>query len=61
MNKQKEMWKVLMLSSPPVTAYILMGQKVAADSNAYELYDKLHRGIYILKDSKGKTKKVIKK
>ena len=45
MNKQKEMWKALMLSSPPVTAYILMGQKVAADSNAYELYDKLHKGI----------------
>ena len=61
MNKQKEMWTALMLSSPPVTAYILMGQKVAADSNAYELYDKLHKGIYILKDSKGKTKKVIKK
>ena len=38
-----------------------MGQKEAADSNAYELYDKLHKGIYILKDSKGKTKKVIKK
>lgn len=38
-----------------------MGQKVAADSNAYKLYDKLHKGIYILKDSKGKTKKVIKK
>lgn len=62
MNKQKEMWKALMLSSPPpVTAYILMGQKVGADSNAYKLYDKLHKGIYILKDSKGKTKKVIKK
>lgn len=61
MNKQKEMWKALMLSSPPVTAYTLMGQKVAADSNAYKLYDKLHKGIYILKDSKGKTKKVIKK
>ena len=61
MNNQTEMWKALMLSSPTVTAYILMGQKVAADSNAYELYDKLHKGIYILKDSKGKTKKVIKK
>ena len=60
MNKQKEMWKALMLSSPPVTAYFLMGQKVGADSNAYKLYDKLHKGIYILKDSKGKTKKVIK-
>ena len=49
------------LIPPPVTAYILMGQKVGADSNAYKLYDKLHKGIYILKDSKGKTKKVIKK
>ena len=62
LNKQKEMGKALMPSSPPpVTAYTLMGQKVAADSNAYNLYDKLHKGIYILKDSKGKTKKVIKK
>ena len=61
MNKQKEMWKALMLSSPPVTAYILIGQKVAAYSNAYKLYYKLQKRKYILKDRKGKTKKVIKK
>ena len=48
-------------SQLPITAYTLMGQKVDADSDAYKLYDKLHKGIYILKDSKGKTKKVIKK
>lgn len=48
-------------SQLPITAYTLMGQKVGADSDAYKLYDKLHKGIYILKDSKGKTKKVIKK